>query len=279
VVLTGLAILLGGHSGLPQHAFSDWPAASAVSGSISLTFFAFTGFAVISNSAASMANPARELPRAMYITIGTVIALYLLLSFAVIAAATPEQMASASPTLLADLARILLGPAAYTAILLTAVAATVTCLYGGFYGITSISFSLAEKGALPERFSSKVGATYRGLTISALVVLVMVNFLSLSAIASLGSATSIMVYTLVNFGAFKLIRTGKIQRAVILASVIACSGALVIWVAYTLNSNPASLGIFAFFLAISFAVEAVLQGLGKRQKSQLGHAGTSATKA
>ena len=64
---------------------------------------------------------------------------------------------------------------------MVAVAATVTCLNGGLFGATGVTYSLAEKGQLPPRFKADVMATTRGLTISAFIAIVMVNFFDLAA--------------------------------------------------------------------------------------------------
>ena len=59
------------------------------------------------------------------------------------------------------------------------------CLNGGLFGVTSITFTLAEHGQLPSRFKREIRASSRGLTISALLALLMVNLLSLTTVASL----------------------------------------------------------------------------------------------
>jgi amino acid transporter len=88
------------------------------------------------------------------------------------------------------------------------VVSTVTCINGGLFGVTSITYTLAEKGRLPSRFGKEIRASARGLTISAVIALIMVNFMTLTTVASLGSATSLLVYSLVNFGAFRLLKDG-----------------------------------------------------------------------
>ena len=73
-----------------------WPAASPIFGSLALTFFAFTGFAVISNSAGQMANPKRDLPRAMEATILIVLVLYMGVALAVVSSVSAQIMESES---------------------------------------------------------------------------------------------------------------------------------------------------------------------------------------
>jgi amino acid transporter len=248
---------------------AHWPAGTPILGSLALTFFAFTGFAVISNAAEDMKNPARDLPRAMYSTILIVIALYVVLALAISAAVPNQILSSSGPMLLAQTARAAFGQVGYTLLLVSAVIATVTCINGGLFGMASITYALAEKGQLPSRFQKEIRASTRGLTISAAIALIMVNFMSLTTVASLGSATSLMVYSLVNFGAFKLIKEGGIRRVLILLSVIACTLAIGIWFLYTLKYSPGSLGIFLFFLVAAFLAEILIQRVrGRRIRAQ-----------
>ena len=135
----------------------------------------------------------------------------------------------------------------------------MTCLNGGLFGVTSITFTLAEHRQLPERFEREIGASTRGLTISALLALAMMNFLSLTTVASLGSATSLLVYSLVNFGALRRVGGGGMRRVWILSSVVACIAAIGVWAVYTLKHAPYSLLIFATFLILSFVAEGLMQ--------------------
>jgi amino acid transporter len=126
-------------------------------------------------------------------------------------------------------------------------------------GVTSITFTLAEHGQLPERFEQEIGASTRGLTISALLALILVNFLSLTTVASIGSATSLLVYSLVNFGALRLVAARGTKRIWIALSVVSCVGAVGIWIVYTLKHAPHSLAIFGAFLVLAFVAEDLIQ--------------------
>jgi len=265
ILLAVAAIGLSGFAEVERLAPQTWPPAMPILGSLALTFFAYTGFAVIANSAEDMKNPAHDLPRAMYATIGIVIVLYLLLAVVTTAAVTPEQLTSSGPLLLIEAARAAFGEVGFNILLISAIVATVTCINGGLYGTTSITFTLAEKGQLPARFGREVRASTRGLTISAALALIMLNAMDLATVASLGSATSLLVYFLVNLGAFRVIKGSGYQRVPILLSVSACFGAIAVWLMYTLKYAPHSLVIFLLFLCIAVVVETLLQRLNERK--------------
>ena len=274
-ILAGFALALLGHAEVPRLAVETWPAANDILGSLALTFFAFTGFAVISNAAEDMDNPARDLPRAMYTTIAIVTVLYVGLAMAVVAAVGEAELTSSGAMLLAVVAKSVFGEIGYTLLLITAIAATVTALNGGLFGVTSITFTLAEKGQLPSRFKKEIRASTRGLTISALLALLMINFLTLTKVASLGSATSLLVYSLVNFGALRLVKEKGIHRVLIMLSVVACVTAILVWIFYTVKTSPDSLVIFLSFLIIAFIAEGILQRFrGRRILAQTDSEGT-----
>jgi amino acid transporter len=240
-------------------AVETWPAAVPILGSLALTFFAFTGFEVISNTAERMENPARDLPRAMYATIAVVIILYVGLALAVTGVVSEEQLVSSGPTLLAVAARSIFGEIGFTLLLLSAVISSVTCINGGLFGITSTTYTLAERGQLPPRFMREIGASTRGLTISAALAILLLNLFTLETVASLGAATSLLVYSLVNFGALRLVGREGVHRVVIFASVLACSFAVLVWILYTLKTAPASFAVFFSFLVIAAVAESLLR--------------------
>ena len=275
IVIANLILLSVVADGLSTFAESTrlsletWPSTQPILGSLALTFFAYTGFAVIGNSVEDMKHPAKDLPRAMFGTILIVIILYLGLAVATTAAVSHEQLVSSGPLLLIEAARAAFGELGYIVLLIIAIVATVTCINGGLYGTTSITYALAEKGQLPARFGREIRASTRGLTISAAAALIMLNSMDLATVASLGSATSLLVYFLVNLGALRVIGGSALNRFLIFLSVLACLFAIVVWLIYTVKYAPASLGIFACFILIALVAEGLMQRLrGRRIMAQ-----------
>lgn len=281
VVIANLALLSAFTLGLSPFfqsshlAVGTWPAATPILGSMALTFFAFTGFAVVSNAAEDMKNPSQDLPRAMYSTILIVIVLYVALALMVAGAASADKLTSAGPMLLAEAARGAFGDIGFNVLLVSAVVSTVTCINGGLFGVTCISYTLAEKGELPARFMQEIRASTRGLTISAALVLVMVNFMTLMTVVSIGSATSLLVYSLVNYGAFRVLRDTDANRILISLSVLACAVAIAVWLIYTFRNSPGSLAIFFSFLVAAFVAEGLLQRFRRRRIRSQKHWGAS----
>ncbi len=238
ILLSVVAVGLSTFAESTRLSLETWPSTTPILGSLALTFFAFTGFAVIGNSVEDMKHPAKDLPRAMFGTILIVIILFLGLAVATTAAVSHEQLVSSGPLLLIEAARAAFGELGFTVLLISAIVATVTCINGGLYGATRITYALAEKGQLPARFGQEIRASTRGLTISAAAALIMLNSMDLATVASLGSATSLLVYFLVNLGALRVIGGSALNRFLIFLSVLACLSAIVVWFLYTLNYAP-----------------------------------------
>ncbi|MEH6583375.1 MAG: APC family permease [Halioglobus sp.] len=271
ILLSVVAIGLSTFSDATRLSVETWPSTTPVLGSLALTFFAFTGFAVLGNSVEDMKNPAKDLPRAMFGTIVIVTVLYLGLAVATTAAVSHEQLVSSGPLLLINAARSAFGDVGFTVLLISAIVATVTCVNGGLYGTTRITYALAEEGQLPARFGQQLRASTRGLTISAGVAVIMLNAMDLATVASLGSATSLLVYFLVNLGALRVIKGSTLSRSLIFLSVLACLLAIVIWFMYTIKYAPVSLGIFISFVLIALATESLLQRVrGRKIMAQQG---------
>jgi amino acid transporter len=264
-VLTAFTLALSTYAEGARLSIETWPAVMPMFSSLALTFFAFSGFAVISNSAENMENPTRDLPRAMYTAIGIVIVLYVGFALAIVSTVSGDELKTSGAMLVAVAARSAFGEIGFTVLLISAIVSTVTCLNGGLFGVTSITFSMAEHGQLPSRFKQEILASTRGLTISALLALLMVNFMSLTTISSIGGATLLLVYFLVNLGALRLVKQKGIHRLLIMLSVVACFLAVMIWILHTLKTSPGSFSIFLFFLIIAFVLEVLLQRYYRRR--------------
>ena len=77
-VLAGLAA-----EGVNLLAFSGYPPFKDIVSSVALTFFAFLGFGVITFTAKDLADPARQLPRAIYLALGIATTIYVAVALGV----------------------------------------------------------------------------------------------------------------------------------------------------------------------------------------------------
>jgi len=202
-----VVFILGTVGGLHAHllAPSGYPPAGDIISSVALTFFAFLGFAVISFAAGDLARPKHDLPRAMYLALGATTALYVAVALCVFGTLTVDKVIHYGPTAIAEAARPSLGEAGFLMMAIAALLATASSVTATLYASVGLTDALAEFRYFPPVFgpTSRIGR-HGGLLITAGLTLLFVTVLSLGALASVGSAVSLAVFTLVAVAAFRM---------------------------------------------------------------------------
>ena len=94
---------------------SGYPGVRDIVSSVALTFFAFLGFGVVTFTAKDLADPSRQLPRAMAIAIGLATVIYVAVSIGVFGTLTVPEVIAAGPTAIAVAAEPVLGNVGYCA--------------------------------------------------------------------------------------------------------------------------------------------------------------------
>ena len=208
------------------------PAWGQIIASVALTFFAFLGFAVISFAAGDLADPTRELPRAMYWALGVTTVLYVLVALCVFGTLPVDQVVAYGPTAIAEAARPTLGEAGFTLMSVAALLATSSSVTATLYASDGLTDSLAEERLFPPVFgpTSRLGA-HGGLVITSVLTILFVTVLDLGSLASVGSAVSLTVFVLVAVGAYRKreqlqARTWLVLTAIIVSGVVLAGFAL-----------------------------------------------------
>jgi len=205
---------------------STYPDSSSIVAAVALTFFAYLGFAVIANTAESLPEPRRNVPRATFIALAIAGGLYVLISLGVYGTLSVEEVIASGDTALAEAAKPALGDAGFTMMAIAALLATASSVNANLFAAGGITANLAETRQFPSFFGGQFGSLGgRGSVISVAVVLVLANFFDISTIASVGSAIALAIFALVGIAALKL-RNQIGANAVIVA--VGVLGALVV---------------------------------------------------
>ncbi|MDX1415456.1 MAG: APC family permease, partial [Candidatus Promineifilaceae bacterium] len=244
---------------------STWPSFNLILASLALTFLAFAGFNVIGNTAEDMDNPQRDIPRAMYAAIGITMVLYVAIALAVFGTLSLQEIQDNAETVLAVAAQPIFGQVGFVIMTLGALAATASAVNATLYGSANITYALAKEGELPRQFKHRMWGSNEGLLITAAAVLILTTLFPLNVIASIASATFLLIYLLVNAAHLRLREQTGGNRFVIILALAACLFALALWAIHTFNSQPQSLLVVLVFIIISFAAEAVIQRTRKRR--------------
>jgi APA family basic amino acid/polyamine antiporter len=182
---------------------------TGLSGAAALIFFAYLGFDEIGNFAEEMHDPARNLPRALFISMAGATAVYLLVAVSA-TAAVGWQALSESTAPLALVARQALGPAADTGLSLIALAATANTVLLLLVAAARSVYGMAAAGVLPRWLG---GVDRRGVPARATLVVTaitgaLVLLGDLTRVAALTDAAVLMSFLLVNLSLPSVIRRG-----------------------------------------------------------------------
>jgi amino acid transporter len=242
-------------------AFSGYPPFSDIVASVALTFFAYLGFSVITFAAGDLRDPARELPRAMYIALGVTTVTYVLISLGVFGTLTAQEVVGYGETAIAEAARPALGDAGFTMMAVAALLATSSSVNATLYASGGLTGMLAEVRQFPPFFgrSSPLGP-HAGMLITSAIVLAVSNLVDLSAIASVGSACSLLIFLLVGVTGYRRRADTGSLAVVVLTAIAATAIVLVFFAVDTLRNAPET---FAAIVGITL-LAVVLDAAWKR---------------
>jgi amino acid transporter len=233
-------------------------------------FIGYEGFGLITNAAGEMTNPRRELPRAIYLAMAIVIAIYVLVAVVVIGNLSLPALKAAEDSALAEAARPFLGQFGFTLIAIAALLSTSSAVNATLFGAANVSYQVAKDGELPESFTRKVWSrNSEGLFITSGLVIVFVALFDLGPIAMMGSAAFLIVYAAVSFGHLRIHRETGARPTVLWASLITLLVMFVLLMIYILNNQPAAAVALLATLAISVVVEWVYRRRTGRRLQRL----------
>src|SRR6478609_3034654 len=138
-------------------AFSGYPSFGQIVSSVALTFFAFLGFGVITFTAKDLADPARQLPRAVYLALGIATVIYIAVSLGVFGVLTVDEVIDSGGTALAVAAEPTLGSFGYGLMSVTALFATAGATNAGLYPAAGLCEQMAATGQFPPVLGSTIG--------------------------------------------------------------------------------------------------------------------------
>lgn len=223
-------------------------------------FLNYEGFELIANAAPQAANPRRSLPIAYLGGVAIVLLAYMGIAVVVLLHMGFGAIQAHRDEVLSSAAQQMIGHDGAIAIIIAALAATASAINATFYGSGRLTYLIARYGELPEAFEHDIrNQPVEGLALFAVLALLLVNGVSLSAIATLGSAGFLLVFAAVNLANLRLARETGASRPIAAAALAACLLALAA-LCRQVFGNPNThwqaaglVGMIAFSLATEFA--------------------------
>ena len=167
------------------------------------TFIAFQGFELITAMSGEVRDAARNVPRAMFLSLGVALAICLPVLFLVVTVGMPggsvvEAAAESPETLVAEAARAFMGQAGYWLIAVTGLLSMIAALQANLLAASRFAQTMAADRTMPRRFARLAAAT--GTPTSAVrLTVVVVAFLLLVVPDVAGAAAAASLVLLAAF--------------------------------------------------------------------------------
>ncbi len=219
LVVFGLVAMLQDGSWVKNFVADPAPFPNGIGGVIAamgLTFVAFEGYEIIAQSGEELINPERNLPRAIFYSIGIAVAIYILVGFVSIGALVQN---SGLPNWMylgqeGEKAMILTAEAImpYGALImiLGGLASTTSALNATVYSSSRVSFAMGRGNDLPTWFSTihpKNRTPHLAIYSSGALIIFMALLLPVEDVASGASLTFLVLFLLTNFSLIRLRKT------------------------------------------------------------------------
>ncbi len=243
---------------------SDAPPVMNVFSSIALTFFAYEGFRVITNTAEDMNNPQSIMLKAMVIAIGFVMILYVAVTFAVFGNLTLPQIIAAQDYALAEAAKPAFGEIGFTVMAIAALISTASSINANLYAVTNVTYTMAKNGELPKVYERNVWHSSEGLIVSTIILIAFVLFFDLTEIAAIGSISILFIHALVHIGHLLKIKQSGASKTLVLLAILTIGIAIVLALSYTSKHIPHVGYFIAGGFVVAFLLEIALRLITKR---------------
>lgn len=247
---------------------SGYPDTRQIFASVALTFFAFLGFGVITFTAKDLSNPAKQLPRAIYLALGIATTVYVAVALGVFGTLTADEVVAAGSTALAEAAKPALGQFGYVLMVITALFSTTGAVNAGLYPSTGMTRHLASVGQFPAVFHRSVGPVSVGLLTMAILTVILVTVFNLNNIASLGSAVALLVFSTVTIGHFRVHRETGANVVVLVIALAAAVGTFIVFCTTTLVNEPRTAIALIIVLLLATAADLTWKRIRDRRASK-----------
>ena len=192
--------------------FADgWTAVLAAMG---LTFIAFEGYEIIAQAGEEVRDPRKNIPRAIFLSLLIVVPFYILTAFAAIGAVVPPAGAGSSAEYIGSAGELGLLRAAEqfmplggALLIIGALVSTMSALNATTFSSTRVAFAMGRDRILHGvlgRVSRRTRTPDAALGLSGLLMLFMVVYVPIHAVAAAAGIMFLLLFLQVNFAAIRL---------------------------------------------------------------------------
>ncbi len=229
-----------------------------------LTFFAYQGFSVITNTVEDMENPSKTMMRSMIGAILIVALLYIVTSIAVLGNLSLSEVIKTQDYALAQAAKPIFGVWGFKIMAATALLATASAINASLYATADIGYTMAKEGNLPKIYSYNIFNSFEGLIISVLLIIPLILFFNLSEITTVAALSVLIVQGITHIGHLMRIKETGANPWIVALATLAMFAIAGVTLVYTSSNNP----MIGYYLlgafGLSFLIEIGLRMTTKR---------------
>ena len=219
----------------------------------SITFVAYEGFQLVINAVNEMANPEKNIPRAIYSAIFLAVLIYVVIAIGALYAIPIKDIVENQEYALASGAKEILGNLGANLIIFGAILASSSAISGTLFGSSRQMAVVAKDGYFPSVLSKRIkNIPINAILSMAVIASCLILIGGLQLILEFGSITFLLVSLLMAVANFKMRRQTKSSTLLTLLSIIglAIGGILILY--YEMKTKPQQmLAIVALYLVLA----------------------------
>ncbi len=264
VIIGGYGLI--GNPNTHQLSISNWAPPLKLITAGMVIFVAYEGFELIANAAPDIEKPQINIPKAYYYSVISVIILYVVIATITVGSLPFSEIKNARDYVLAEAAKPMLGNAGFIIITIAALLSTFSAINASLYGGSRVNYELAEDDEIPHELTSKLWNQPIGLLITTVLTLIVANALKLESISTAGSVGFLIIFSVVNFVAFKLASYIKGNKIIHFLGFLLCFSATIVLIIQQYSSNKTGILVAIGIILFCFIAEYIYKKTEKHKQ-------------
>ena len=269
--LSGLYVMGSMDSGISmsteEFSLSGFVAATA------LGILAYKGFTTITNSGGELVNANKNVGRAIMISLGICVLLYLLVAFAVQGNLQLSEIIAAKNYSLAQAARPALGELGMVLTVVLAIVATVSGVLASMFAVSRMLAMLTDMKLVPHRHFGMSGTVQKHTLVYTVVIAIFLTvFMDLTRIASMGAIFYLVMDIAVHWGVLRHLGKELNTRAwIVISAIVLDVIVLSVFIFIKMQSDSMVIWVSFIFMMLIFVMERLF--LQSNQAHHFNHEG------
>ncbi len=264
LAILGFFIVFGGLFVNTENFVPFTPFSSGVLVGAFFIFFAYGGFARVAVVAEEVKDAKRNVPRAMILSLGISMIVYVLVGLIAVGLLSPAGLAATGSPLTAAM-NVTGNAVAVQIVSVGGLVATSSVLLTAILGVSRMAYSIARRNDLPSALAKLHGrfcTPYLAILGTGLLMAVLVLFVDFTSVVAISTFALLFYYAITNAAAFRLKTNHKRQRLMPTLGFITC----LMLLAFILFATPEAWLVGVIFL-LAGTVYYVAWKKGRMKKS------------